>query len=133
MRQAKRSEVIGLQRDRPRIEPLDWRRNRLRDILRLRPLTRLIRTTGYRFRQRRFLATPAPVADANGREMRWHDGLVATVAFNRPDITRWQVRLVGKHLAERNAFVVYDNSPDPAKRAEIRTICEVVPVSETGA
>lgn len=123
MRPDNHSEVIRLQRDRPRIEPLDWRRNRLRDLLRLRPLTRLIRTTGYMVRERRFLATPAPVADANGQEMRWHDGLVATVAFNRPDLTRWQVRLVGKFLAERSAFVVYDNSPDPAKRAEIRAIC----------
>jgi len=105
------------------MEPLAWRLDPIENLLRLRPLTRLIRTTGYRIRERRFLATPAPVVDANGHALRWHDGLVATVAFNRPDITRWQVHLVKKHLAESSAFVVYDNSSDPAKRAEIRAIC----------
>ena len=82
------------------MEPLAWRLDPIENLLRLRPLTRLIRTTGYRIRERRFLATPAPVVDANGHALRWHDGLVATVAFNRPDMTRWQVHLVKKHLAD---------------------------------
>ena len=64
-------------------------------------------------------ATPAPVVDANGHALRWHVGLVATVVRRGPDMTRWQVHLVKKHLAESSAFVVYDNRSDPAKRAEI--------------
>jgi hypothetical protein len=110
-------------RDEPRIEHLVWRRNRIENILRLRPLTRLIRTVGYSIRERRFVAAPARAIDANGHPMNWRDGLVATVAFNRPDITRWQIHLAHRNLAEAKAFAVFDNSSDAQKRAEIRVVC----------
>lgn len=114
-------------RDEPRIEHLVWRRSAFRNIVHLRPLTRLIRTVGYSIRARRFVAAPAQAIDPNGHSMNWRDGLVATVAFNRPDLTRWQIHLVRRHLAEANAFIVFDNSSDPRQRDEIRAAC-----AETG-
>lgn len=105
------------------MEPLTWRRDPLENLLHLRPLTRLLRTAGYSIRYRRFVATPAIVTDANGHAMNWRDGLVATIAFNRPDVTRWQIRLVKQHLAEVGAFLVADNSNDPGCRTEIRAAC----------
>lgn len=111
-------------RDEPRSEHLVWRRsNRIENILHLRPVTRLIRTVGYGIREHRLVASPAQAIDANGHSMNWRDGLVATVAFNRPDLTRWQIHLVRRNLAEASAFAVFDNSSDPRKRAEIRVVC----------
>lgn len=72
---------------------------------------------------RRFTATPPLVADANGHGMNWRDGLIATVAFNRPDVTRWQIHLVKRYLADAHSFLVADNSTNPDRRAEIRAVC----------
>ena len=50
--------------------------------------------------------------------------VIATIAFNRVDLIEWQIYLVKKYLAERDGYIVFDNSTDAAQRAAILSLCE---------
>ncbi|WP_027060236.1 hypothetical protein [Mesorhizobium loti] len=77
----------------------------------------------YHWRTFRFLRTSAPVSDMQGREQAFRDAIVATVAFNRPDVIEWQIHLVRRYLAEHESYIVFDNSKKDAARDAIREIC----------
>jgi hypothetical protein len=73
------------------------------------------------FRTERFLASAPQYADLRGRP--FDKAVVATVAFNRPDMVEWQIHLVRKYLAEHHGYIVFDNSSDSRKRADLRRLC----------
>lgn len=61
--------------------------------------------------------------------MTFDQSIIATVAFNRPDVLEWQIHLVRKYLAERDSYIVFDNSSSRADRKANRDLCrrEAVP------
>jgi hypothetical protein len=73
------------------------------------------------FRTKRFLAAAPKCSDLQGRI--FDKAIVATVAFNRPDMVEWQIHLVRKYMAERDGYIVFDNSSDSSKRADLRELC----------
>ncbi|HEX2829935.1 MAG TPA: hypothetical protein VHP37_26545 [Burkholderiales bacterium] len=48
---------------------------------------------------------------------------LATVCFNNALVVRYQAKLLGKHLTDRHAYTVFDNSPPGRERDEIRAVC----------
>ena len=93
------------------------------DWLRFSPRPKLTDRIRDRLRVSRFLRKP-PVARALcGRESAFSDTVVASVAFNRPDVIEWQIHLVRRHLAECDGYVVFDNSRKDEAREAIRDLC----------
>lgn len=88
------------------------------------------RQARYAFRTKRFLAKEPRYSDLRGRP--FAEAIVATVAFNRPDVLEWQIHLVRKHLAERDGYIVFDNSSDRRKREAIRRLCAAEQVPYVG-
>ncbi len=72
--------------DLPRITVAEW--ERLNRSPRREALLR------YHWRTFRFLRTSAPVSELQGRQQAFRNAVVATVAFNRPDVIEWQIHLV---------------------------------------
>lgn len=58
------------------------------------------------------------------RDGNFDKAIIATVAFNRPDVLEWQIRLVRKNLAEQEGYIVFDNSNKPDQRHAIRALCQ---------
>ena len=81
-------------------------------------------------RRSRFLASSPRYEDLCGAT--FDRSVIATVAFNRPDVIEWQIHLVRKHLHERDSYIIFDNSNRPEKRRSIRELCrrERVPYVE---
>ncbi len=77
----------------------------------------------YHWRTFRFLRTSAPVSELQGREQAFRDAVIATVAFNRPDVIEWQIHLVRRYLAEHESYIVFDNSKKDEARQAIRDLC----------
>lgn len=48
---------------------------------------------------------------------------IATVAFNRPEVIDWQIKLLKKNIRDPHFYTVFDNSNDPTKASEIREVC----------
>ncbi|TPK23082.1 hypothetical protein FJ872_05405 [Mesorhizobium sp. B2-5-9] len=101
--------------ERPRITVAEW--ERLNRPPRREALLR------YYWRTFRFLRTSAPVSELQGRQQSFRDAVVATVAFNRPDVIAWQIHLVRRHLAEHESYIVFDNSKKEEAREAIRDLC----------
>jgi hypothetical protein len=77
----------------------------------------------YRWRQFRFLRASATVGQLHGRQQSLRDAIVATVAFNRPDVIEWQIHLVRRYLAEKDGYIVFDTSNKAGPREAIRDLC----------
>ena len=77
----------------------------------------------YRWRAFRFLRSAAVTSELHGRQPSFRDAVVATVAFNRPDVIEWQIHLVRRYLAEKDGYIVFDNSNKADKREAIRDLC----------
>lgn len=77
----------------------------------------------YVWRTFRFLRTAAPVRELHGRQQAFGDAIVASVAFNRPDVIEWQIHLVRRYLAEHESYIVFDNSKKEEAREAIRDLC----------
>ena len=58
------------------------------------------------------------------RDGKFDKAFIATVAFNRPDVLEWQIRLVRKYLTEHEGYIVFDNSNNPEQREAIRAVCQ---------
>lgn len=101
--------------DQPRITVAEW--ERLNRPPRREALLR------YHWRVFRFLRASAPVSELQGRQQAFRDAIVATVAFNRPDVIEWQIHLVRRYLAEHESYIVFDNSKKDEARAAIRDLC----------
>jgi hypothetical protein len=83
-------------------------------------------TNGIRDRLRvfRFLRKPPAVSALHDRQASFSDTMVATVAFNRPDVIEWQIYLLRRHLAERDGYIVFDNSSNDDARLAIADLCQ---------
>ncbi|UVK50584.1 hypothetical protein DBIPINDM_003760 [Mesorhizobium sp. AR02] len=101
--------------DQPEITVAQW--ERLNKPPRGKALLR------YHWRAFRFLRTTAPISELQGQEHALRDAIVATVAFNRPDVIEWQIHLVRRYLAEKDGYIVFDNSNKADKREAIRDLC----------
>jgi hypothetical protein len=101
--------------DQPRISVAEW--ERLNRPPRREALLR------YHWRTFRFLRTAAPVSELQGRQQAFRNAVVATVAFNRPDVIEWQIHLVRRYLAEHESYIVFDNSKKDEARKAIRDLC----------
>ncbi|MDR7221244.1 hypothetical protein J2X13_001650 [Aminobacter aminovorans] len=82
---------------------------------------RFLRQIRTRFRKKRFLGGAPLLTELCGRD--FSTSVIATVAFNRPDMIECQIHMVRQHLAERDGYIVFDNSSKPDRRAAIREIC----------
>lgn len=94
------------------------------DWLRLRPLSHAYKTLLWNRIDWRFARQPAVDQQAYRRLLDAMAGqnLIATVAWNSPWVIRWQLRFMARNL--RNAaFLVADNSTDPAARKAIAELC----------
>ena len=58
------------------------------------------------------------------RNGKFDRAIVATVAFNRPDVVEWQIHLVRKFLAEHEGYIVFDNSSKPEQRQAVQALCK---------
>lgn len=76
-----------------------------------------------RLRTLRFLGSPASESMLFGRERALSDAVIASIAFNRPDMIEWQAHLVQRHLAEKDGYVVFNNSSRDDARLAIRELC----------
>jgi len=76
-----------------------------------------------RMRAFRFLREPAAARLLFGKESAFPDAIIASVAFNRPDVIEWQIHLVRRHLAERDGYIVFDNSSRDDARQAIHDLC----------
>ncbi|TPN79468.1 hypothetical protein FJ987_20535 [Mesorhizobium sp. CU2] len=85
-----------------------------------------------RLRMVRFLRSPAGETMLSGKEKAFSKAIVASVAFNRPDMIEWQVHLVRRHLAENDGYVVFDNSSRDEARQAIRDLCRRLEVPYVG-
>lgn len=101
--------------DQPRITVAEW--ERLNRPPRREALLR------YHWRVFRFLRISAPVSELQGREQAFRDTIIATVAFNRPEMIEWQIHLVRRYLAEHESYIVFDNSNKDDAREAIRDLC----------
>ncbi|RVA16404.1 hypothetical protein EN935_37535, partial [Mesorhizobium sp. M7D.F.Ca.US.004.03.1.1] len=101
--------------DQPRITVAEW--ERLNRPPRREALLR------YHWRVFCFLRTSAPVSELQGREQAFRDAIIASVAFNRPDVIEWQIHLVRRYLAEHDSYIVFDNSKKDEAREAIRDLC----------
>jgi hypothetical protein len=77
----------------------------------------------YHWRTFRFLRTSAPVNELQGKQQAFREAIIASVAFNRPDVIEWQIHLVRRYLAEHESYVVFDNSKKQDAREAIRDLC----------
>jgi hypothetical protein len=75
--------------------------------------------TAYRYK--RFMSAKPRYSNLIGD---FSGAVIASVAFNRPDVMEWQIYLVRRHMAEREGYIVFDNSSDMSKRREIQELCQ---------
>jgi hypothetical protein len=97
---------------------------RFSDWLRLRPLTQGYKTLLLNRLDRRYTRRPPEDGGAFLRLLQEFGGrnVIISIAFNSAWTIRWQLHFVRRHL--RNAaFLVADNSTDPAARAAIAALC----------
>ncbi|WP_296745238.1 hypothetical protein [Mesorhizobium sp.] len=94
----------------------DWRR--------LNAAPKFRRRLRNRIRAFRFLREPAAETLMFNSEKAFSDAVIASVAFNRPDVIEWQIHLVRRHVAESKAYVVFDNSSREDARRAIRDLCK---------
>ncbi|MDD5165096.1 MAG: glycosyltransferase family 2 protein [Candidatus Pacebacteria bacterium] len=48
---------------------------------------------------------------------------LATVAFNKPEVIAWQIKLIRKNITDPYFYTVFDNSTDTDKAEEIKRLC----------
>ncbi len=48
---------------------------------------------------------------------------LATVAFNKPEVIAWQIKLIRKNILDPYFYTVFDNSTDVDKAEEIKRLC----------
>ena len=101
--------------DQPRITVAEWER--------LNRPPRREAWLRYHWRVFRFLRASAPVSELQGREQAFRDAIIASVAFNRPEVIEWQIHLVRRYLAEHDSYIVFDNSKKDEAREAIRDLC----------
>ncbi|RAZ92298.1 hypothetical protein DPM33_06860 [Mesorhizobium hawassense] len=85
-----------------------------------------------RMRTFRFLRSPARETLLPGGGRAFSDAVIASVAFNRPDMIEWQIHLIRRHLAEKDGYVVFDNSSRDEARVAIRDLCRRLQVPYVG-
>ena len=78
------------------------------------------------YRYKRFMSARPKYSNLVGE---FSGAVIATVAFNRPDVTEWQIYLIRRHVAEHEGYIVFDNSSDMSKRKEIKELCRREQVS----